>query len=58
MDTPKVYKNLINGEWVESQSGRVLENRNPAAFRLHPLAVDKVLIDLGGIHRAAPGSPE
>ncbi|MGH9786278.1 MAG: aldehyde dehydrogenase family protein [Terriglobia bacterium] len=31
MDTPKVYKNFINGEWVESQSGRVLENRNPAA---------------------------
>jgi len=31
MDTPKVYKNFINGEWVESQSGRVAENRNPAA---------------------------
>ena len=31
MDTPKVYKNFICGEWVESQSGRVFENRNPAA---------------------------
>ena len=30
MDTPKVYRNFINGEWVESRSGRVYENRNPA----------------------------
>jgi aldehyde dehydrogenase (NAD+) len=27
---PKVYKNYINGEWVEARSGRSFENRNPA----------------------------
>lgn len=27
---PKVYKNYINGEWVESRSGKAFENRNPA----------------------------
>jgi aldehyde dehydrogenase (NAD+) len=27
---PKVYKNFINGEWVESRSGQAYENRNPA----------------------------
>jgi acyl-CoA reductase-like NAD-dependent aldehyde dehydrogenase len=27
---PKVYKNFINGEWVEARSGRAFENRNPA----------------------------
>src|ERR1700674_1945153 len=27
---PKVFKNYINGEWVESRSGKALENRNPA----------------------------
>jgi alpha-ketoglutaric semialdehyde dehydrogenase len=27
---PRVYKNLINGDWVESRSGRAVENRNPA----------------------------
>jgi len=27
---PKVYKNYINGEWVEARSGKALENRNPA----------------------------
>jgi aldehyde dehydrogenase (NAD+) len=26
----KVYKNFINGEWVESRSGQAYENRNPA----------------------------
>ena len=26
----KVYKNLINGEWVESRRGRTFEDRNPA----------------------------
>ncbi|MBI3934328.1 MAG: aldehyde dehydrogenase family protein, partial [Acidobacteria bacterium] len=31
MDIPKLYKNFINGEWMESESGRVFENRNPAA---------------------------
>jgi aldehyde dehydrogenase (NAD+) len=30
MAPPKVYKNFINGEWVESQSGRTFENLNPA----------------------------
>jgi len=28
--TPRVFKNFINGEWVESRSGQVYENRNPA----------------------------
>ena len=27
---PKVYKNFIDGEWVEARSGKALENRNPA----------------------------
>lgn len=27
---PKVFKNFINGEWVESRSGKAFENRNPA----------------------------
>jgi alpha-ketoglutaric semialdehyde dehydrogenase len=27
---PKVYKNYINGEWVEARSGKAIENRNPA----------------------------
>src|SRR5437899_4700472 len=27
---PKVYKNFINGEWVDSRGGRAYENRNPA----------------------------
>jgi acyl-CoA reductase-like NAD-dependent aldehyde dehydrogenase len=27
---PKFHKNYINGEWVESRSGRSFENRNPA----------------------------
>jgi hypothetical protein len=27
---PKVFKNFVNGEWVESRSGKALENRNPA----------------------------
>ena len=27
---PKVYRNYINGEWVESRSGRAFEDRNPA----------------------------
>ena len=31
MNVPKTYKNYVNGEWVESRSGRVFENRNPAA---------------------------
>jgi len=30
MSEPKVFKNLINGEWVESKSGKTYENRNPA----------------------------
>ncbi len=30
MAPPKVYKNYINGEWVESVSGRTFENANPA----------------------------
>ncbi|HXQ25265.1 MAG TPA: aldehyde dehydrogenase family protein [Candidatus Acidoferrales bacterium] len=27
---PKVFKNYINGEWVEARGGRAIENRNPA----------------------------
>jgi acyl-CoA reductase-like NAD-dependent aldehyde dehydrogenase len=27
---PGLYKNFINGEWVESRSGKTYENRNPA----------------------------
>ena len=27
---PKVFKNYINGEWIESSSNRAFENRNPA----------------------------
>jgi aldehyde dehydrogenase (NAD+) len=27
---PRIYKNFINGEWVESTSGQAHENRNPA----------------------------
>src|SRR5499427_1709989 len=27
---PRVYKNFIGGEWVDSKSGRTYENRNPA----------------------------
>jgi aldehyde dehydrogenase (NAD+) len=27
---PAIFKNYINGEWVESRSGNVIENRNPA----------------------------
>jgi alpha-ketoglutaric semialdehyde dehydrogenase len=33
MATPvaaRVYKNFINGEWVDSRSGKAYENRNPA----------------------------
>ena len=33
MSEPKVYKNLINGQWVESATGRTFENRNPADTR-------------------------
>src|SRR5260370_42564554 len=27
---PRMLKNFINGEWVESRSGKAYENRNPA----------------------------
>src|SRR6476469_7164143 len=30
---PKVYKNFIDGEWVESSTGETFENRNPADIR-------------------------
>ncbi len=30
MPAPKTYKNYINGEWVESHSGKTFENLNPA----------------------------
>ncbi len=32
MNTKK-YGNLINGEWVNARSGKVLESRNPADAR-------------------------
>ena len=31
--TTKVYKNFIDGEWVESPTGETFENRNPADTR-------------------------
>src|SRR3977135_1020754 len=27
---PRIFKNFINGQWVESRSGKAYENRNPA----------------------------
>lgn len=30
MAAPKVYKNFINGEWVEARCGKTFENSNPA----------------------------
>ena len=33
MPAEKLYKNFIHGEWVESHSGNILENRNPADNR-------------------------
>src|SRR5215471_606644 len=27
---PRIYRNFINGEWVESKGGKAYENRNPA----------------------------
>ncbi len=27
---PKLFKNYINGEWVEARGGKAIENRNPA----------------------------
>src|SRR5499433_3813600 len=27
---PRVYKNFINGEWVDATGGKAYENRNPA----------------------------
>jgi len=28
---PNVYRNFIDGEWVESSTGETFENRNPAS---------------------------
>jgi len=33
MADAKVYKNFINGEWVDSVTGNTFENRNPADTR-------------------------
>lgn len=30
MSEPKIFKNFINGQWIESKSGQTFENRNPA----------------------------
>ncbi len=42
---PKVHKNFINGEWVESRSGKAFENRNPAntddCIGMFPLATEE-----------------
>lgn len=42
---PKVHKNFINGEWVESHSGKAFENRNPAntddCIGMFPLATEE-----------------
>ena len=27
---PRTYKNFIDGEWIESRTGKAFENRNPA----------------------------
>jgi len=27
---PKIFRNYINGEWVEARGGKVIEDRNPA----------------------------
>ena len=33
MATQKIYKNLIDGDWVESRTGKTYENLNPADTR-------------------------
>jgi len=33
MANAKVYKNFINGEWVDSVTGKTFDNRNPADTR-------------------------
>ena len=33
MSDPKIFKNLIGGEWVASRSGKTYESRNPADTR-------------------------
>ena len=33
MPEPEVYKNYINGKWIDSVSKRTFENRNPADTR-------------------------
>ena len=30
---PKIYRNFIDGEWVEASTGETFENRNPADTR-------------------------
>ena len=30
---PNVYRNFIDGEWVEASTGETFENRNPADTR-------------------------
>src|SRR2546428_6679842 len=30
---PKIYRNFIDGEWVESSTGETFEDRNPADTR-------------------------
>jgi aldehyde dehydrogenase (NAD+) len=31
MNSSRVYRNFVNGEWVESHAGQVFENRNPSS---------------------------
>ncbi|HEX7400592.1 MAG TPA: aldehyde dehydrogenase family protein, partial [candidate division Zixibacteria bacterium] len=33
MADAKIYKNYINGEWIDSVTGKKFENRNPADTR-------------------------
>jgi len=56
MSNPTVYKNFINGQWVESKSGAVTENRNPAntdeilgATMLSPLLMPPVKHTKNGV---------
>ena len=43
---PRVYKNFINGEWVDSRGGGVHENRNPADGELVGLFVSSTQEDV------------
>ena len=54
---PAIFKNYINGEWVESRSGNVIENRNPAdtseLVGLFPASSEKDVADAVDAAKAA-----